>query len=134
MIGFELQKFCRAYMREFPDLPIRYGQFAVLEILCNGVRGMTPMQIADMLHVSRPMIAAHLGVLQADGFVVRVASPDDGRSVYILPTKQAQKLVDKTKQDLEKIHAVLIQKMGQKKFETFVRLAYMANDFLSDQL
>lgn len=132
MIGFELQKFCRAYVRELPELPIRYGQFAVLEILCSGAGNFTPMQIANRLHVSRPMIAAHLVALQVGGFIVRVASPDDGRSVYILPTKRAQELVDKTKQDLEKVHAVLKQKMGQKKFETFVRLVCVANEALSN--
>jgi DNA-binding MarR family transcriptional regulator len=42
--------------------------------------------------VSRPMVTAHMSVLCDAGYVVRMASPDDGRSVYMLPTKSGKKL------------------------------------------
>ena len=69
-------------------MPIRPSQMVLLEILCAMPGPHTPVMLADSMHVSRPMIAAHLAALVDSGYVSRVASPDDGRSVIILPTKR----------------------------------------------
>ena len=93
MLGREIVSFCRAYMRMQPPLPIRHSQMAVLEMLCSLPGVHTPVSIAEYIGVSRPMVAAHLSALQKAGYITRVPSPDDGRSVYVLPTKSGKKLM-----------------------------------------
>ena len=113
-----LLKFCREYMRVQPTVPIRFSQLSVLNVLCSTPGPHTPMMLAKVLGVSRPMIASHLSALQVAGLVVRMTSPDDGRSMYILPTK--------------KINSNLAKKMGQKNFQTLLKLISQASDVLSD--
>ena len=66
------------------------------------------MMLAGMLNVSRPMVAAHLKALQHAGYITRVTSPDDGRSVYVLPTKKAREVIDRTNREFDKILDFLI--------------------------
>ena len=127
-----LHKFCREYMRVQPTVPIRFSQLSVLNILCSTPGPHTPMMLAKVLGVSRPMIASHLSALQVAGLVVRMTSPDDGRSMYILPTKKGKTLFEKTNRDMEKINSNLAKKMGQKNFQTLLKLVSQAIDVLSD--
>ena len=124
--------FCRIYMRIQPPLPIRYSQMAVLEILCSLPGPHTPVLIAEKLGVSRPMVAAHLSALQDAGYIARVSSPDDGRSVYILPTKSGKKLYAEYVGVNKRILAGLSQKMGAKKYDAFIKLISEANKILSE--
>ena len=81
----------------------------ILGILC-GVPGVhTTVSLADMLRVSRPMVASHLVALQRAGYVTRVASPEDGRSVYILPTKSGKKLYAEYNSANQRVFAKLTQ-------------------------
>ena len=130
--GFDVLWFCRVYMRLQSDLPIPYGQLRVLYILCETPGPHTPMMLADVLRVSRPMVAAHINALLDGGYVTRVASPEDGRSVYILCTKKGRALIEKTNRGLLKINEKLSQKMGAKKFETFCKLTNQASAILSE--
>ncbi|MBO5705354.1 MAG: winged helix-turn-helix transcriptional regulator, partial [Alphaproteobacteria bacterium] len=79
--GFEVMQFCRMYMQAKKECNLRYSQLCVLNILCAKPGVYTPMMLAGVLNVSRPMITAHLKALLHDGYITRVASPDDGRSV-----------------------------------------------------
>ena len=128
----ELDLFCRVYMRLRPGLPIRHSEMSVLEILCVTPGPHTPVSLAGALRVSRPMVAAHLNALQSVGLITRISSPEDGRSVYILPTKSGKKLFAEYHRANQRIVAELSQKMGAKKFETFVRLITTANKILSE--
>ena len=130
---FNVLQFCHIYMRVQADMPIRYSQMRALNILCTTPGPHTPMMLADLMHVSRPMIASHLNTLQDAGFVVRVASPDDGRSVYIIPTKQGRSLVEQTNRDLEKFNQKLSENMGTEKFNQFLMMIDEANNILSGQ-
>lgn len=132
MTGTDIASFCRAYMRANSGMPIRHSQMLVLEILCTTPGPHTPMMLADCMRVSRPMVTAHLVALADLGYVSRVASPEDGRSVYILPTKSGKKLFAEYHRANQRIVAELSQKMGAKKFETFVRLITTANKILSE--
>ena len=128
----EIALFCQAYMRARPRLPIRHSEMAVLDILCGVAGTHTPVSLSQALGVSRPMVASHLAALQRAGYVTRVASPEDGRSVYILPTKSGKKLYAEYNSANQRIFAKLTQQMGTKKFETFVKLIAMANKILDE--
>ena len=132
MLGREIVSFCRAYMRMQPPLPIRHSQMAVLEMLCSLPGVHTPVSIAEYIGVSRPMVAAHLSALQKAGYVTRVPSPDDGRSVYVLPTKSGKKLYAEYANANNKILLDLSQKMGEKKYDAFIKLISAANKILTE--
>jgi DNA-binding MarR family transcriptional regulator len=85
----EIMRFCRVFMRNAgDDMSIRASQFAVLSIMCTTPGLHVPAILAETLHVSKAMISAHLAVLIEHGLVVRVPSPEDGRSVYVMPSKR----------------------------------------------
>ncbi len=125
-------RFCREYMRVQPDIPIRFSQFNVLNIICSLPGPHTPVALAAVLSVSKPMVSAHLNALVGVGYVARIASPEDRRSMYLIPTKKGRALVDKVRHDSDKIRLQMIQKMGQKKFDMLVKLLGGANDVLKD--
>ncbi|MBE6459711.1 MAG: hypothetical protein E7009_01870 [Alphaproteobacteria bacterium] len=106
--------FCRAYMRACPTVPIRHSQMLVLEILCTTPGPHTPMMLADL------------------GYVSRVVSPDDGRSVIILPTKRGRKLYSEYITANQRFLSDLSQKMGIKKFESLIKLISLANKYLAE--
>ena len=108
-------RFCRAIMRNAgDDMPIRTSQFAVLNIMCTVPGPHVPAALADALRVSKAMISAHIAALMAHGLVVRVPSPEDGRSVYVMPSKRGRELFNKiSKQNNEKMN-VLKSQMGAK--------------------
>lgn len=131
-VNYELDLFCRAYMRACPTMPIRHSQMLVLEILCTTPGPHTPMMLADCMRVSRPMITAHLVALADLGYVSRVVSPDDGRSVIILPTKRGRKLYSEYITANQHFLSDLSQKMGIKKFESLIKLISLANKYLAE--
>lgn len=129
----EIMRFCRAFMRNVgDDMPIRASQFAVLNIMCTAPGPHVPAALADALRVSKAMISAHIAALMAHGLVVRVPSPEDGRSVYVMPSKRGRDLFNKiSKQNAEKMNALKSQ-MGVKKFETLVQLIMTANKIIDN--
>ena len=131
-VNYELDLFCRAYMRANSGMPIRRSQMLVLEILCTMPGPHTPMMLADCMRVSRPMITAHLAALADLGYVSRVVSPDDGRSVIILPTKKGRKLYLEYLATNQRLLSDLSQKMGIKKFESLIKLISLANKYLAE--
>lgn len=88
-------KFSRNYMELKKDLPIRPSEMAVLNIITQREGKYTPLMIAELLGVSKPMIAAHIRVLLKKGYILKEESKNDGRSFYVLPTDKAVLLTDK---------------------------------------
>lgn len=88
-------KFSRNYMELKRDLPIRPSEMAVLNIITQREGKYTPLMIAELLGVSKPMIAAHIRVLFKKGYILKEESKNDGRSFYVLPTDKAVLLTDK---------------------------------------
>lgn len=126
----EIMRFCKLYMRGGIELPIRPSEMGVLNIVCSSAGPHTPVSLAKEIGVSRPMIAAHLNVLVAHGFVSRIPSPEDGRSFYIMPTKRGKDLFERvSKFERERLYAIET-KLGQKKFAEFIRLISSVNQVL----
>lgn len=115
-------KFSRNYMELKKDLPIRPSEMAVLNIITQRSGQYTPLMIAELLGVSKPMIAAHIQVLLKEGYIRKEASVEDKRSFYVMPTGKAIALTDKFKikqaDYLKEIEAML----GDAEFEQLVYL------------
>ena len=117
-----LSRFSRNYMEQKKDLPIRPSEMAVLNIITQRGGQYTPLMIAELLGVSKSMIAAHIQVLSQNGYIRKEASEEDKRSFYVLPTDKAVRLTDEFKikqtEYLKAIEAVI----GETEFEELVRL------------
>ncbi len=115
-------KFSRDYMEFKKDLPIRPSEMAVLNIITQREGKYTPLMIAELLGVSKPMIATHLRELWKKGYISKEPSKDDGRSFYVLPTNKALELTEqfnaKQAECLKAFEAVL----GKDGFDELVRL------------
>lgn len=129
----EIMRFCRAFMRnKSVDLPVRPSQFAVLDIMCSVPGMLTPVELSRRLGVSKAMISMHLSALVDMGLVMRVQSPEDGRSVVVMPSRLGRDLFDRVVRASNKRIEILSKKMGKGQFDELLRLIGVANQILDD--
>ena len=128
-----LSKFSKNYIELKKGLPIRPSEMGVLNII-TGMEGThTPVVLAEMLGVSKPMITAHITSLESKGYITKDPSMQDKRAYYILPTEKAKLLVESARADMKCQLERLINEMGQEEFDTLVLLAGKANSVLEDK-
>lgn len=125
-----LSLFCKNYMELKKGLPIRPSEMGVLNIIVQTPGPHTPVMLAEMLGVSKPMITAHLTSLAEKGYITKEPSKDDKRAYYIIPTEKALALVESTKQEMDGHLSCLVDAMGLEVFERFVEFAKCANKVL----
>ena len=125
-----LSIFSKNYMDLKKGLPIRPSEMGVLNIISETEGPHTPVMLAEMLKVSKPMITAHITSLENKGYIIKSPSPQDKRAYYILPTEKAQALVKKAKADLTHKLDWLIDGLGQDDFNVLVELAEKANKIM----
>lgn len=128
-----LSMFAKNYMELKKELPIRPSEMGVLNIITNTQGPHTPAMLAELLGVSKPMITAHITVLKGNGYVEKEMSSSDKRAYYVLPTKKAIALVERAKKDMDKSIERFITAMGREEFNTFLRLASVANKIMEKQ-
>ena len=74
-----LSKFSRDYIDLKNDLPIRPSEMGVVNVLVKRDGKLTPLAIADILGVSKTMVATHIATLEKQGYIVKQASQTDKR-------------------------------------------------------
>ena len=125
-----LSVFSKNYMDLKKGLPIRPSEMGVLNIISETEGPHTPVKLAEMLKVSKPMITAHITSLENKGYIIKSPSPQDKRAYYILPTEKAQALVKKAKADLKHKLDWLIDGLGENDFNALVAIAEKANKIM----
>lgn len=113
-------KFSRDYMTLKKDLPIRPSEMGVLNIITKRDGLFTPVMIAELLEVTKPMIANHISVLEKKGYITKKYSENDKRSFYIIPTDKAKKLVAEEESKLYEKLINLENKLGSKRFDELI--------------
>ena len=106
----------------------------VLNIISKDDKMYTPLMVAALLDVSKPMIANHISVLEQNGYITKDFSSDDKRSFYIIPTEKAKELV---KNEEKKLHSKLkrIEKtIGKDKFEMLINTLKEVNEVLKKEI
>lgn len=125
-----LSKFSRDYIDLKKDLPIRPSEMGVLNIITKRDGLYTPVMIAELLDVSKPMIAAHISSLEEKGYICKETSSGDKRSFYVLPTDKARKLVDVTEKKLGEHLKKIESRLGKEKFDLLIGLLEEALEIL----
>ncbi len=125
-------KFSRNYMALKKDLPIRPSEMGVLNIIVKREGPFTPIAIADLLEVTKPMVANHISVLEKKGYITKEYSQKDKRSFYVIPTEKAKTLVIETETKLNKKLINLEKKLGTKKFDDLIKALEETKTYLED--
>ena len=125
-----LSIFSKSYMELKKDLPIRPSEMGVLNIITETPGPHTPIILAELLKVSKPMITAHLTSLASKGYITKQPSLEDKRAYYILPTETARALVKRAKDDLYCHLDQLMNGLGEEQFNLLVKLAGEASNIL----
>ena len=125
-----LSMFSKYYMELKKGLPIRPSEMGVLNIIAETPGPHTPVLLAELLGVSKPMITAHLTDLAKKGYIEKKQSLEDKRVFNVLPTEKALALVESAQTDLHQHLERFVQEMGEDEFDHLVRLAQKANKIL----
>lgn len=113
-------KFSRDYMGLKSDLPIRPSELAVLNIVTRREGKFTPLMIKELLGVSKPMITAHVNILEKKGYIYKDFELKDKRSFYVMPTDKAHALVDEAEQKTTEKLKEIERTIGEEKFEELI--------------
>lgn len=125
-----LSIFSKNYMELKRGLPIRPSEMGVLNIITGTEGPHTPVMLAELLGVSKPMITAHITSLEGKGYITKEPSTEDKRAYYIRPTEKARELVECARIDLNGKLELLIKGIGPDGFDTLVALAEKANSIM----
>lgn len=125
-------KFSRSYTELKKDLPIRPSEMGVLNIITRRDGLFTPIMIAELLEVTKPMVASHIAVLEKKGYITKQYSLKDKRSFYVIPTEKAQQLVCEVESNLNQKLKEIENHLGQDKFNDLVSLLEQARKIIEE--
>ena len=125
-------KFSRDYMELKKGLPIRPSEMAVVNIITKRDGDFTPLAIAELLGVSKPMIAAHIAVLEKKGYIYKEGSELDKRSFYVRPTEKAKLLADEFEAKQTKMLKLIENGLGEEKFAELICLLDETQNILDE--
>lgn len=115
-------KFSRDYMGLKKDLPIRPSEMGVLNIISRRDGDFTPLMLAEMIGVSKPMIAAHIQALLKKGYICKEASGVDKRSFFVRPTEKGKALAGEFEKRQTEYLKKVEESLGEKEFAELTRL------------
>lgn len=125
-------KFSRNYMELKKDLPIRPSEMGVLNIIVQREGQFTPLKIAELLEVSKPMVTAHITSLEKKGYIFKEYSKEDKRSFFVLPTDKAKELVAKTSETMNGYLYQLESALGEDAFNQLTEILTHTNKALKN--
>lgn len=128
-----LSKFCKGYMELKKELPIRPSEMAVLNIIVQRGGLFTPLMIAQMLEVSKPMITAHISVLEKKKYITKEQSKEDKRSFYVVPTEKARELVAAAGKSTKNHLKYMENALGADDYERLLSVLGEANKILTER-
>lgn len=125
-----LSVFCSSYTKLKKELPIRPSEMGVLNIVVHRDGVFTPLMIAELLGVSKPMITGHIASLEKKGYITKKYSREDRRSFYVIPTEKANDLVKKTAEKTERYLKQIETALGTAEFDRLLEALSSANEQL----
>ena len=115
-------KFARDFNELKRYLPIRPSEMTLLNIVTRGNRSLTPLALAEIMAVSKPMIAALIQSLEKKEYIYKEPSPDDRRSFFVRPTDKAKELCIKYEEKQTERLIEIEEKLGEEDFAQLVEL------------
>ena len=115
-------KFSRDFTELKGYLPIRPSEMGLLNIVTRRKRDLTPMALAEIMAVSKPMIAAHIQALEKKGYIFKEQSSEDKRSFFVRPTEKAVALCAEYEARQTEQMMALESQLGEAEFDELVNL------------
>ncbi len=125
-------KFARDFTELKRYLPIRPSEMALLNIVTRSNRDLTPLALAEIMAVSKPMIAAHIQALEKKEYIFKEPSADDKRSFFVRPTDKAKALCVRYEEKQTEHLNELEEKLGTEEFSQLVDLMDKAQRIIRD--
>ena len=127
---------CSKFSRDFTELknylPIRPSEMGLLNIVTRRKRDLTPLALAEIMAVSKPMIAAHIQALEKKGYIFKEQSSEDKRSFFVRPTEKAVALCAEYEARQTEQMMALESQLGEADFEELVRLTDKAQRIIRE--
>lgn len=125
--------FCKSYTELKKDLPIRPSEMGVLNIIVQREGKFTPLMLAELLEVSKPMITNYITVLENKGYIYKEVSKEDKRSFFVVPTDKARELVQVTAANMEAHLHKVEESLGEERFEELLKLLDETNKIIKTE-
>lgn len=129
--GMIFSKFSKDLLDQLSHLPIRPSEIGLLNVITQRDEKHTPLMLAELLGVSKPMVTAHVSNLERQGYVIREPSPTDGRSFYVIPTEKAFALTKDFNKDQTQRIKEIENELGEDGLDTLVSLMSRAQGVLA---
>lgn len=115
-------KFSRDYMEIKKGLPVRPSEMGVLNVICFRDGDFTPLMLAEMIGVSKPMITAHIQALLRKGYIAKETSETDKRSFFVRPTEKGKTLAKEFEIKQTEFLKAVEKTIGESDFDELVFL------------
>lgn len=125
--------FCRLAPATTANLPIRSSEMGMLIYLCSDSKEHTPMEVSRYFKVGRAMVTNMATSLSAHGYLEKLPSPTDGRSVILHPTDKARNLVRTNYSKYHRTIQDLHYGLGDAKFAQLIELLKESNSILLEE-
>ncbi len=129
----QISLFCRLNINSKKELPIRASEMGMLIYLCKINGDKTPMGVANFFKVTKAMATNMVSSLSKKGYLEKQPSPEDRRSILLVPTPLAENLVESTYQEYYKTMELLQKKMGADEFHQLIVCLQKANQILLEE-
>lgn len=129
----QISLFCRLNLNTKRELPIRSSEMGMLIYLVKTDEEKTPNAVAKFFKVTKSMATNMATSLLNNGYIEKIQSEADKRSFLLIPTDKAIRLVEDTYEEYFRTMSLLESKMGEEKFDEFIRLLETANEILLEE-
>lgn len=129
----QISLFCRMNLHTKRDLPIRSSEMGMLIYLVRTEKEKTPNGVARFFRFTKSMATNMVISLTVNGYIVKKQSATDRRSILLIPTDKAIKLVEETYVEYVKTMSLLKERMGEKQFHELLVLLETANSILLEE-
>ncbi|AMC93131.1 MarR family transcriptional regulator [Erysipelothrix larvae] len=127
----QISLFCRMNIRLNKNLPIRSSETGLLIYLVKTDFEKTPKGVAQFFMFSKSMATNMVTSLVSKGYLEKIKSDIDKRSIQLTPTDKAIHLVNETYESIFDSIVSLRKKMGDVQFDTMIDLIATANSILT---
>lgn len=125
--------FCRLQMNGKKNIPVRSSEMGVLIFTQRQDGPVTPLMVSSFFRISKPSATAMINSLVRQEYLLKIASPTDGRSCTISLTDKGIQLVENTSGEYYRSIKRLEEKMGHQAFEQFIAFMSQANTILGEE-
>lgn len=126
----QISLFCRLNINTKREIPIRSSEMGMLIYLVKTNEEKTPNGVSRFFRFTKSMATNMVTSLSSNGYLEKKQSQSDKRSIVLIPTNKAIKLVEDTYEEYFKMISLLEIQMGKDKFNELLCLLELANDIL----